>query len=89
MSDDTEAPDWEGVARRLLAAELEEQVHQLEDRTKDVAEQLENGEDITVDDLESILAGVEEYWYYVDRDLLEVTDIDELPENLAVYWNRK
>ena len=89
MTDESEEPDWEGVARELLATELEDQARRLEDRTKDVTERLRDGENITVDDLESLNAGVEEYWHYVDRHLLAVADVDELPENLAAYWNKK
>ena len=81
-----DGPDWEGVARELLATELEDQTRQLEETTKEITERLRNDEDITEDDLRNILAGVQQFWYYVDRDLLAVANIDELPEDLESYW---
>lgn len=85
-NNDEPGPDWEGVARKLLALELDEQARKLEDRTHEVTEQLRNGEEITDDELETILTGIEEFWHYIDRHLVAVADIEELPENLEAYW---
>lgn len=81
MSPDPNGPDWEGVARDLLAAELTEQIHKLDDRTAAVVDQLRDGEDITDDDIERLFAGVEQFWYYVEEYLIPVSDVDELPEH--------
>lgn len=85
--DKTNEPDWEGVARHLLATELRERSRQLEDHTIDVAETLEEGGDITEDELEHILGVVEEYWYYVEHHLVAVSVMESLPEPWSKPWD--